>query len=99
MPNTAWVLRHLPRSGLPSCGSRRRMTPTGQRGSRREVLKLAGLIIAFCVWTLFIVAWIQIITKAGYSPWWILLPVSLVVLWIIDIFLLFRSLSAVTGYS
>jgi hypothetical protein len=60
---------------------------------------LVGLIIAFCVWALFIVAWIQIITKAGYSPWWILLPVSLVVLWIIDIFLLFRSLSAVTGYS
>ena len=44
---------------------------------------MAALIIALILFVLTIVCYIQIITKAGYSPWWILLPLSLPVLWLI----------------
>ena len=44
---------------------------------------MAGLIIVLILFVLTIVSYIQIITKAGYSPWWILLPLSLPVLWLI----------------
>jgi hypothetical protein len=44
---------------------------------------VAALIIALILFVLTIVCYIQIITKAGYSPWWILLPLSLPVLWLI----------------
>ena len=58
-----------------------------------------SFIISLIVLVLTIVAMIQIITKAGYSPWWILLPLSLPVLWIITWAVLFNDYSTpiVTG--
>jgi hypothetical protein len=53
------------------------------------------LFLALCVVTA--VGGIQIITKAGYSPWWILLPLSLPVLWLVDIAVAFNGLSSAIG--
>ena len=43
-----------------------------------------GLVIArdFVV---IIVVDVQIITKAGYSPWWILLPLAMPVMYFVDV--------------
>jgi hypothetical protein len=57
-----------------------------------------SLVIGVFLMVLTIVAYIQIITKAGYSPWWILLPLSLPVLWIISIATAFSGLSGVGTY-
>ena len=50
---------------------------------------MIGLVITLCLIVLAIVGYIQIITKAGYSPWWILLPLSIPVLWLIAVFTTF----------
>src|ERR1700679_2140570 len=40
----------------------------------------------FVVWlgltVLFIAAWVQIVTKAGYSGWWVLVPLSAGAFWL-----------------
>jgi hypothetical protein len=41
---------------------------------------------------------IQVITKAGYSPWWILLPVSLPVLYLITIATVFQGFGGIGTY-
>ena len=57
-----------------------------------------GLVITLCLIVLAIVGYIQIITKAGYSPWWILLPLSIPVLWLIAVFTTFSGISGVGTY-
>ena len=42
-----------------------------------------SLVIAIAVFAVIIVAYVQIITKAGYSPWWILLPLAMPVMCIV----------------
>ena len=42
-----------------------------------------SLVIAIAVFAVIIVAYVQIITKAGYSPWWILLPLAMPVMYIV----------------
>jgi hypothetical protein len=59
---------------------------------------MISLVIGVLLMVLTIVAYIQIITKAGYSPWWILLPLSLPVLWIISIAITFSGFSNVGTY-
>jgi hypothetical protein len=59
---------------------------------------MIGLVIVLCLFVLIIVGWIQIITKAGYSPWWILVPLSLPVLWVITISILFSGFSGAGTY-
>jgi hypothetical protein len=42
--------------------------------------------LSFVVWlgltVLFIAAWVQIVTKAGYSGWWVLVPLSAGAFWL-----------------
>jgi hypothetical protein len=59
---------------------------------------MIGLVITLCLIVLAIVGYIQIITKAGYSPWWILLPLSIPVLWLIAVFTTFSGISEVGTY-
>ena len=42
-----------------------------------------SLMIAIAIFAVIIVAYVQIITKAGYSPWWILLPLAMPVMYIV----------------
>jgi hypothetical protein len=42
-----------------------------------------SFIVSLIVQVLLVVGVIQIITKAGYSPWWIVVPLSIPALWII----------------
>ena len=42
-----------------------------------------SLVIAIAIFAVIIVAYVQIITKAGYSPWWILLPLAMPVMYIV----------------
>jgi len=41
-----------------------------------------GFLLVLCFWLLLMVAEWSIITKAGYSGWWISAPLSLIVLWV-----------------
>ena len=59
---------------------------------------MVGLVIVLCLSVLTIVGWIQIITKAGYSPWWVLVPLSLPVLWLISTFLLYSDFNGLGTY-
>jgi hypothetical protein len=52
-----------------------------------------GVLVSLAIAVLMTVAIIQIITKAGYSPWWIVLPISTWVLWILTLVVFFSSLS------
>jgi len=58
---------------------------------------MVGIILFLVLSVVTVVGAIQIITKAGYSPWWILLPLSLPVLWIVDIAIAFSGLSSAIG--
>lgn len=60
---------------------------------------MVGIIIFVILTILTTVGWIQIITKAGYSPWWVLLPLSIPVLWLISTYLLFDAFSGIGTYS
>lgn len=45
-----------------------------------------GLVVAVAVWLIFLIAYIRIIQKAGYSGWWILIglvPVVNVVMFLV----------------
>jgi hypothetical protein len=46
-------------------------------------MSYVGLVIALAIFAVVIVAYIQIITKAGYSPWWILLPLAMPVMYFV----------------
>lgn len=59
---------------------------------------MVGLIITLILIVLAVVGQIQIITKAGYSPWWILLPLSLPLLWLIALATTFADLSQIGAY-
>jgi hypothetical protein len=59
---------------------------------------MIGLVITLFLIVLAIVGSMQVVTKAGYSPWWILLPLSLPVLWLIAVLMAFNSLSGVGTY-
>jgi hypothetical protein len=59
---------------------------------------MVGIIIFILLTILTTVGWIQIITKAGYSPWWVLVPLSLPVLWLISTFLLYSDFNGLGTY-
>ncbi len=59
---------------------------------------MLAIIIFLILSAVTIVGGIQIITKAGYSPWWILLPLSIPLLWLINIALVFNDFSGVGSY-
>jgi hypothetical protein len=59
---------------------------------------MVGIIIFIILTIVTIVGWIQIITKAGYSPWWVLVPLSIPVLWLISAFLLYSDLNGIGTY-
>jgi hypothetical protein len=59
---------------------------------------VVGFIISLLLIVVTVVGAIQIITKAGYSPWWILMPLSLPVLWIISIVIAFSGISGIGTY-
>jgi hypothetical protein len=56
-----------------------------------------GIILFLVLCVVTVVGSIQIITKAGYSPWWILLPLSLPVLWLVSIAIAYGDLSSAVG--
>ena len=58
---------------------------------------MLGFVVLLILIVVTVVGQIQIITKAGYSPWWILLPLSLPVLWFISIVEAFGSLTSNIG--
>jgi hypothetical protein len=58
---------------------------------------MVSLIVFLVLIVLTVVGQIQIITKAGYSPWWILLPLSLPVLWLIATAVAFHGFSSAIG--
>jgi hypothetical protein len=49
-------------------------------GGRRYDRSMVEVVVLVGIWVVTIVAMIQVISKAGYSPWWILLPVSIAAL-------------------
>jgi hypothetical protein len=58
---------------------------------------MVGFVFSLILIVVAVVGQIQIITKAGYSPWWILFPLSLPVLWFISIAVAFGGLSSSIG--
>ncbi len=57
---------------------------SAERADRRGgLMNYVGLVIALAIFVVIIVAYIQIITKAGYSPWWILLPLAMPVMYFV----------------
>ncbi|HEX3333445.1 MAG TPA: hypothetical protein VHS57_03840 [Acidimicrobiales bacterium] len=58
---------------------------------------MLSLIIGLILFALFFVGWIQIITKAGYSAWWIVVPLSLPILWLITITVAFNGINNSLG--
>ena len=58
---------------------------------------MVALVVFFILMILSVVAGIQVITKAGYSPWWILLPLSLPVLYTVELAVVFHGFSSSLG--
>jgi hypothetical protein len=56
-------------------------------------MSYVGLVIALAVFAVIVVAYIQIITKAGYSPWWILLPLAMPVMYFVTFAVLVHDAS------
>ncbi len=46
-------------------------------------MNYVSLVIAIAIFVVVIVAYIQIITKAGYSAWWILVPLAMPLMYLI----------------
>ena len=60
-----------------------RMLSTERADWRGGLMNYLGLVIALAIFVVIIVAYVQIITKAGYSPWWILLPLAMPVMYFV----------------
>src|SRR5580704_5476746 len=59
---------------------------------------MISLIIGLALFIIYFVGWVQIITKAGYSPWWIVAPLSIPVLWFIEIAIVFNGFGGIGSY-
>jgi hypothetical protein len=55
------------------------------------------LSVSICFFVTMVVACVQIVTRAGYSPWWVLFPLSLPVLWIAGISVAFHGIDRRLG--
>jgi hypothetical protein len=57
-----------------------------------------SLIIGLALFIVYFVGLVQIITKAGFSPWWVLVPLSLPILWFIEIGIVFNGFGNLGTY-
>ncbi len=54
---------------------------------------MLSVVISVTIFVVTIVAWVQIITKAGYSAWWILLPLAMPVVYTITVVVFISDVS------
>lgn len=59
---------------------------------------MISLIIGLALFVVYFVGLVQIITKAGFSPWWVLVPLSLPILWFIEIAIVYNGFGDLGTY-
>ncbi len=59
---------------------------------------MISLIIGLALFIVYFVGLVQIITKAGFSPWWVLVPLSLPILWFIEIVIVYNGFGNLGTY-